>query len=203
MTALVVLLALVVALLIVLVIGVLRTHAEVLRRLHELGAGVFPEDQARSSPTAIDLTSRVAAGVSAPRSGIDGAPLVVSHLQGSSPRGSTVSVALSGESRLTLLAFLSSGCATCGDFWRAWREGAAIDLGGPVAPRVVIVTKSAENEHPNAVVALAPEGITTIMSDLAGATSMSPPAHTSSSSTASAAWWGRGRRRPLISCRVC
>ena len=44
MTVLVVLESVVLALLVALVIGLLRTHAEVLRRLHELGAGIYDTD---------------------------------------------------------------------------------------------------------------------------------------------------------------
>ena len=46
MTVLLVLESVVLALLIALVIGLLRTHAEVLRRLHELGAGIYETDTA-------------------------------------------------------------------------------------------------------------------------------------------------------------
>ena len=41
MTVSVIVLGIAVALLGVLVVGLLRSHAEVLRRLHELGAGVY------------------------------------------------------------------------------------------------------------------------------------------------------------------
>ena len=65
MTVLVVLESVVLALLVALVIGLLRTHAEVLRRLHELGAGIYDTAPART-PEA-DLAGRVADGVAAPR----------------------------------------------------------------------------------------------------------------------------------------
>src|SRR5689334_17894645 len=67
MTVLVVLESIVLALLIALVIGLLRTHAEVLRRLHELGAGIYDTNGNRT--TAADLAGRVADGVAAPRTG--------------------------------------------------------------------------------------------------------------------------------------
>ena len=47
MSALVTLLAIAVGLLGVLVVGLLRSHAEVLRRLHELGAGVYERRRRR------------------------------------------------------------------------------------------------------------------------------------------------------------
>ena len=60
MLALVILLGLAVAVLGVLVIGLLRSHAEILRRLHELGAGVYDDDDATEDgvTSAIELTER-------------------------------------------------------------------------------------------------------------------------------------------------
>jgi hypothetical protein len=167
MTALVVLESVVLALLIALVVGLLRTHAEVLRRLHELGAGIYdtaPRPESRTD--AADLAGRVADGVAAPRP--DTAPRTdVVDIVGVTPRGSAVSVAVGGDDRLTLLAFLSSGCTTCGDFWRAWREDEPMPLAGRGQPRIVIVTKGPENEHLSAVATLAPANASTVMSSAA------------------------------------
>jgi hypothetical protein len=162
---LVVLESIVLVLLIALVIGLLRTHAEVLRRLHELGAGIY--DTAPPRPNAADLAGRVADGVAAPRT--DGERRGAADITGVSPRGSAVSIAVDGDERVTLLAFLSSGCTTCGDFWRAWREEEPLQLSGLGRPRVVIVTKGPENEHPNAVSTLAPSSVATVMSNAAWA----------------------------------
>ena len=165
MTVLVVLESIVLALLIALVIGLLRTHAEVLRRLHELGAGIYDTNSNRT--TAADLAGRVADGVAAPRNSSERS--AVADIAGVTPRGSAVSIAVNGDDRLTLLAFLSSGCTTCGDFWRAWRDDESIQLRELGRPRVVIVTKGPENEQPNAVSTLAPATITTVMSNAAWA----------------------------------
>jgi hypothetical protein len=164
MTVLVVLESIVLALLVALVIGLLRTHAEVLRRLHELGAGVYDNNASRA--TQADLAGRVADGVAAPRVETATRTEVV-DIVGVTPRGSAVSVAVGGDDRLTLLAFLSTGCTTCGDFWRAWRDDEALQLTGLGRPRVVIVTKGPENEHPHAVTTLAPATTSTVMSSTA------------------------------------
>ncbi|WP_421119286.1 hypothetical protein ACE2AJ_18275 [Aquihabitans daechungensis] len=59
MTAIVVLLALVVAVLGLLVVGLLRSHAEILKRLHQLGAGLDPDQpQPAASPAPTPVTSR-------------------------------------------------------------------------------------------------------------------------------------------------
>ena len=166
MTVLVVLESVVVALLVALVVGLLRTHAEVLRRLHELGAGIYDADTSRT--TQADLAGRVADGVAAPRVETAARTEVV-DITGVTPRGSAVSVAVGGDDRLTLLAFLSTGCTTCGDFWQAWRDDEPLPLRGLGQPRVVIVTRGPENEHPHAVTTLAPATTTTVMSTAAWA----------------------------------
>jgi hypothetical protein len=61
MTVLVVLESIVLALLVALVVGLLRTHAEVLRRLHELGAGIYETDQPRTTQADLDPTDGRAA----------------------------------------------------------------------------------------------------------------------------------------------
>jgi hypothetical protein len=164
MTVLVVLESIVLALLVALVVGLLRTHAEVLRRLHELGAGIYETPTA--SATQADLAGRVADGVAAPRPETASRTDVV-DIAGVTPRGSAVNIAVGGDDRLTLLAFLSTGCTTCGDFWRAWRDGEPLPLAGLGQPRVVIVTRGPENEHPNAVTTLAPATTSTVMSSAA------------------------------------
>jgi hypothetical protein len=170
MTAVVILEAIVLALLVLLVIGLLRTHADVLRRLHEMGAGIYDNavPVSTSAPPenpAVDLARRVAVGVAAPPlERTTGFPPATA-LSGVTPRGSQVSVAVTGTGRLTLLAFLSTGCTTCGDFWRSWREGGSLALDDGVVPRVVIVTKGPANEHPNAVLTLAPADFTVVMSN--------------------------------------
>ena len=68
-----------------------------------------------------------------------------------------------GTGHTTLLAFLSSGCGTCADFWRAFGDGEGTRLPGRDT-RLVIVTKGPEAESASAVGALAPVGVTTIMS---------------------------------------
>jgi hypothetical protein len=73
---------------------------------------------------------------------------------------------VSGAGRLTLLAFLSSGCATCEEFWDAFRDGGPAFTNGAV-PRVVLVTKGPEEEHAAAVAAKASRHAPTVMSSQA------------------------------------
>lgn len=175
MLVLVVLLGVVVALLAVLVVGLLRSHAEILRRLHELGAGVYDEDETageESEGRGRGVTSRVELGerpeirtrpgVPEPRAEETGAH----DLAGVTPQGAAKAIGVVGTDHSTLLAFLSSGCGTCADFWRAFAEGEADVLPGRDT-RLVIVTKSPDAESPSEVAALAPEHHPTLMSSTA------------------------------------
>lgn len=174
MTVLVVLLAVVVALVAVLVIGLLRSHAEILRRLHELGAGIFDDeaDGAIAGTAAATSTTggvrspvelRTRPGVPEPRSA-EGMVATDAHdIAGLTPAGAAAIAGVVGTKHTTLLAFLSSGCGTCADFWRAFSHGEATRLPGRDT-RLVVVTKGEEAESLSAVAGLAPPGITTIMS---------------------------------------
>jgi len=171
MTAVVVILALVVALLGVLVVGLLRTHAEILRRLSELGAGVY-DDEAALAPTApptgvrSPVEIRTRPGVPEPRDTQAATSGDAHDLSGVTPDGTAAVAGVVGTKHTTLLAFLSSGCGTCADFWRAFGVGEGTRLPGHDT-RLVIVTKGPNLESVSEVARLAPAGITTLMSDQA------------------------------------
>ncbi len=149
MTALVVALAVAVLLLAVLVAGLLRSHAEILKALHELGAGLELD---RSGPEPITID-----GVRAARTGEVEVPGAVT---GTTLSGEAVGVSLTAGTPV-LLAFLSSGCTTCQAFWSAFAEpGLAV----PGQARLVVVTKSLTEESPSALASRAPEGVTLLTS---------------------------------------
>lgn len=154
---------------VVLVVGLLRSHAEILRRLHELGAGIYDEAAPAAGAgvtSSVALTDRpeirTRPGVPEPREGETPARDVA----GTTPDGGARSLTVVGAGHATLLAFLSSGCGTCLDFWRAFAEGEADRLPGRDT-RLVIVTKGPEAESSSAVQGLAPAGVTTLMSSAA------------------------------------
>jgi hypothetical protein len=176
-TVAVTLLGIAVAGLAVLVIGLLRSHAEVLRRLHELGAGLYDDELPSSGTTSAAAGSGVTSTVElSPRPDIRTQPGVAGprpdeipaahDLAGVTPAGDAVAVGVVGAGHTTLLAFLSSGCATCADFWRAFGDGGADHLPGRDT-RLVVVTKSPEHESLSEVRALAPVGVTTVMTTAA------------------------------------
>lgn len=166
MAALAVISALVTLLLAVLVAGLLRSHADILRALHELGVG---DDRLGGRATAAaarpDVRTEapgVQDGVVAPGPG--GA--AVADVAGEVPGGGQRMVTVAGAEHTTLLAFLSTSCATCAEFWQAFALPDAGALPG-ASTRLVIVTKDASEESPSLVESLAPAGVTTIMSSAA------------------------------------
>ncbi len=148
MTAVIVIEAVVIVLLAILVGGLLKSHAEILRQLHALGVG---EDGSIASPAPINR----------PRTtGFEKAP--ATSLSGVSVTGDPSTVSLEHGRGNTLLAFLSSGCTTCRVFWDEFRDD--FELPTPDT-RTVIVTKGAKSESPSKIAELAPPHITLLMSD--------------------------------------
>jgi hypothetical protein len=161
MAILVVLFGVVVALLGLLVAGLLRSHAEILRALHQLGVDMDPAqtggvDTPVGSPTVRSNGPVVHSG-EVPKRPSRGAVDVT----GVAPDESAVSVAVTGRAGLTLLAFLTSGCGSCHFFWDAFGEAS---LSVPGDSRLVIVTKGMESEQVGMVRKLAPAAVPVVMS---------------------------------------
>lgn len=156
MTALVVVEAVAIALLGLLVAGLLRSHAEILRMLHQVGLGDVEAARPRVARGPVRVPFGVQAGVAAPRQ--DETPAV--DIVGVTPYDEAVSVAVVATGGSTLLAFLSSGCLTCAGFWSAF-EG-RLDL--PAGTRLVVVTKGSEQESVAKVRQLAAPDVTVVMS---------------------------------------
>ena len=173
MVALAVVLSVVVVLLAVLVAGLLRSHADILRALHDLGVGVGEPaadggrdhrhnqthaggaDSHGGDPVRVPLT--MGPPLPGERSSTS-APTVV----GVDPRGDALAVTVTGNDHLTLLAFLSSGCATCAGFWEAFRAPDQLGLSHRI--RLVVVTKGPEMEIPAEVAAQSGPAVSAVMS---------------------------------------
>ncbi len=146
MTALVAVETVLLVLLAALVVGLLRSHAEILRRLEAGGGVAEPQRPAR------DLA------LAEPRDDVP-APADVT---GATLRGDAVQLAVTAPGTRTLLAFLTSGCTICGGFWQALRDEPA-----PDGVRVVAVTRGPEMESPAKLRELAPDGLAVVMSSQA------------------------------------
>lgn len=142
MTALVIIEGIVIALLIVLVAGLLRSHAEILRRLHALDGG-----EPNAATRGLEIQRRT--------------PVEIPEaIEGLTPSGTSAGVALRDSRGFVLLAFLSSGCATCRPFWDEFARGA--EMPQPDV-RPVILTRDPSGESAGTIAELAPPGVQTIM----------------------------------------
>lgn len=128
------------------VVALLRSHAEILRRL----AAIEARDP------------RPAATPSAPSPNAASAP--AHDLVGETLAGDAVKLALGPGSPSTLLAFMSSGCSSCAPLWESLRDDTARV---PTGMRVVIVCKGAESESVTRLAELAPTRAELLMSSAA------------------------------------
>lgn len=161
-----------VALLGVLVAGLLRSHAEVLRALHGMGVNLDPGGGTgghqpgpagrgghQHGPAGAGTNHPVSLGAR-PTPGRPDATDVV-DLVGVTPTGEAVSVAVTSVRHDTLIAFLTSGCSTCRGFWDAFR-GVAPDV--PGGARLVAVTRGPEAESAGTLSHLGGQGVPVVMS---------------------------------------
>jgi hypothetical protein len=131
---------------IVYIVALLRSHADILRRLAALENGAAGPPRAVSSAPAGDHVVRAA------------------EISGVTLGGDVVTLAFGGGSPVTLLAFLTSGCASCAPLWTGLREsGQAAAL----ADRVVVVTHDPTRESPARLRSLAPTGVEVVMASAA------------------------------------
>ncbi len=151
MTALLITVVVVLAVVVVMVVGLLRSHAEILRALEVVNRG------ARGG------SSRLADGLPLPqdREGASKGAAIV----GTSVRGDHVNLVLSAGGPNTLVAFLSSGCSTCQNFWDAFQPEERGSLPGNA--RLVVVTKDSSEESPSKLAQLAPPDVPVVMSSAA------------------------------------
>jgi hypothetical protein len=175
MTALLIVETVILAVLCVLVGGLLRGYASVLRRLHQLDGGVGGIPAAgpppfRTAPGVIEPPLEAAPGNSEPPSGqlIEGRDewAAAHDIEGVSLRGEIVSVRTVGVPHDTVLAFLSASCEGCAGFWHELGEGGWI---APPGSRLLVVTKSAEHESPSALSQLCPPEVDLVLSSQAWA----------------------------------
>jgi hypothetical protein len=155
MTVLVATETILLVLLLLLVAGLLRSHAEILRRLGP------PEATAPESFSLPDPGSAAGSHAGA------------SDLSGTTLDGDAVQIALGPGSPPTLLAFLTSGCSVCHNFWNPMREGFPPELSAN-PPRLLVVTKDPSHESPSRLDELRPADVPVIMSSDAWASHRVP-----------------------------
>lgn len=158
LTTLVVAELVVLVLLSFLVLGLLRSHALILKSLHDLGAGLELDRQVEQErageggpgPVPVELERGV---VTPGRTGDATAPQII----GADLGGAERSVDLGGR---TLLAFLTTGCSVCAGFWSEFRSAVDVPGGG----QLLVVTKGDDEESPSALAKAAAPGLDIVRS---------------------------------------
>jgi hypothetical protein len=145
--ALVIGLAVIVALLGILVVGLLRSHADILRRLESVGAGL---DGSHDHSSQITMTRR------------DTGAVAERTVTGVTPDGEPVVVSLGAGTDPTLIAFLSTTCSTCTPFWEGL-ESSTMHFGGH-RHRVLVVTLGESEESPTRAQSMSKPGVDVVMS---------------------------------------
>lgn len=107
-----------------LVVGLLRSHAEILKSLHELGAGV-EVDAAPRRAVPVEIGARTGRDVI-----------------GTTPDGSAAAIGVVGAPQHTLLAFLSTTCVTCLPFWDEFNGRPEL----PAGTRLVVVLQDQDSD---------------------------------------------------------
>jgi hypothetical protein len=146
MTALVAVETLLLVLLVVLVASLLRSHAEILRRLGP------PDEDGAAEELATSIVGPATRAGDRPATDIVGTTL----------DGDAVKIAVGSEAPPTLLAFLTSGCTLCRGFWEAFGSPRRAEL--PAGTRLVAVTKDGSHESPARLRELRPDDVPVVMS---------------------------------------
>ena len=139
----------------VLVVGLLRSHAEVLKRLDRLGVRLDdPELHQHETTLAVRaLTS----------DSVDSGEY--KDVVGTTPEGDTVSVSPGLGEDPTLLAFLSTSCSSCTNFWEGF--DAPVSVIGRTRFRVAVVTLGPDEESPTRAAGLRRGSVDVLMSSQA------------------------------------
>jgi hypothetical protein len=133
------------------IVALLRSHADILRRLAAL--------EERSAAGALDPGGEAAAPP------LGGAEVTSAQpISGTTLHGDSVTLSFGPGSPVTLIAFLTSGCTSCAPLWAGLHE--ARDLGS-LAQRVTVITHDPARESPTRLERLAPAGTEVIMSSAA------------------------------------
>ena len=155
MVVITIIIAVLLAVALVYIAALLRSHADILRRLAAL------EERAPVGAPAHALEPR------------DGAPPVgggevvtAGPISGATLHGDSATLSFGPGSPVTLIAFLTSGCTSCAPLWAGLHE--ARDL-GTLAQRVAVITHDPMRESPTRLERLAPAGTDVIMSSAAWA----------------------------------
>jgi hypothetical protein len=150
MTVAVAILGMLLAVALLFILALLRSHAEILRRVAALEASLDPDRAGAGMPRESHLAAQ---------SGEPGG--AATKISGQTLAGAPVQLQFGAESQPTLLAFLGTGCHACGPLWDELRHE---PVPTPAGARLVVVTKGPERERLARLLKLAPAGADVVMS---------------------------------------
>ena len=144
------------------IVALLRSHADILRRLALL------EERAGAGARTASPELGAAQGDGVPAAPAIGGSEVTTAgpISGTTLHGDSVTLSFGPGSPMSLIAFLTSGCTSCAPLWAGLHE--ARDLAS-LAPRIAVVTHDPTRESPTRLERLAPAGTEVIMSSAAWA----------------------------------
>ena len=158
MVVVTIIIAALLAVALVYIVALLRSHADILRRLAVLEERAGAGAPAWAEPDAVPGSGVPAVG--------GGEVSTAGPISGTTLHGDSVSLSFGPGSPVSLIAFLTSGCTSCAPLWEGLHE--ARDLAS-LAQRVTVVTHDPTRESPTRLERLAPDGTDVIMSSAAWA----------------------------------
>lgn len=141
-------------LLTLLVVGLLRSYAEIVKALHDAGIRLEGDHEHTNGQATLSLSQRPSSSSS---------ESLARPVSGETLEGSERAITVTGAEDHLLLAFLSSGCGSCMTFWRELRANEGQIPGLDAA--VVVVTKGPEREEPGKLAELSEGRVEVLMSD--------------------------------------
>jgi len=139
------------------ILALLRSHAEILRRLAALEASLDPDrDDGGSRRTPPPAHSSPPNGA--------GAGGAAADISGQTLAGAPVQLTFGAGSPRTLLAFMGTGCHACVPLWDELRHE---PVPTPAGARLVVVTKGPDRERLARLLELAPAWVDVVMSNQA------------------------------------
>jgi hypothetical protein len=147
MSALTIVETVLLAIALVYIVALLRSHADILRRLAVLEEGGAGRPAPGAVPSLPDGELRSAAPIS-----------------GTTLTGDAAMLDFGAGSPVTLLAFLTGGCTACAPLWAGLRDSGEVST---LAERVVVITHDSTRESPSQVQRLASADADVLMASAA------------------------------------
>lgn len=141
--------ALLLAVALVYIVALLRSHADILRRLTLLEDGVGQNGSPSRPPEPVIGGAEVRTAL---------------PISGTTLDGDAVALSFGSGSPVTLLAFMTSGCSSCAPLWSGMQQPAGLH---ELVDRVIVVTHDTDRESPAKVRRLAPDTVEVIMAGAA------------------------------------